>query len=105
MRAAANTSRWCFVPSALAAEGRIARLVEALLLEADGEGFDVVGVATHVAADRGRIEAAAEKEADRHVGDQAAARGVVEQAVQLSYRALARSARLHAGFPIASDIV
>ncbi len=86
-------------------QGRIARLIETLLLEADGEGLNVLGVATHVIADRGRIEPSTEKKADRHVGDQAAARGLVEQSVQLSYRPLARSARLHAGFPIASDIV
>ena len=56
--------------------------IERRLLEADRERLDMITVASHVVADRGRIQTSAQEESDRNVGEHAPADGCVEEFVE-----------------------
>jgi hypothetical protein len=61
----------------------VARLVEAAVFEADGEGVDRPrGVALHERGDETGVDAAGEEDAQRHIGDHAQGHGVAEEVVE-----------------------
>ncbi len=92
-------------PEALGGELRPGRLVEALLLEADGEGLQRLLVADGERGDGGGVHSSREEHADRYVRDQALGHGGVEQAQELR-PGLARGDALAGGpgdVPVAAE--
>jgi len=64
------------------------RLVEASLVESDGEGAQLRLVPSCESDDRGRVDASGEKRADRNIGDEAAHHRGIEQPEELLPRLL-----------------